>query len=770
MIETRNVYINKLIAVTSAYSDLSFAKLYEHLRTIDVGSIGQSMSQLVQQRIAEIEKEKGELSVDNAQDFLEAFELIFGWANNLATDTPQAWGMSTPIPSVLFAGTVPMYDLLEQTLSPVIDQRAHLFCRDVIHTDKIMYELVLDRLYGIPMTATPYIFEYIGEEEVTKYLKLEVDFSFVTVRPKTVLPTLDFSCVNNREMLDEANVQPLLQSIHLDNFIFEGFSMLRFTDATESFVLDSIQDMILNFNTYTRNEFVHSLLDKIKSVLGKQDVNCSLFPVLYLNGMPILKEGVAKSYLLFNEYIGGNIDNIEEYVLRYLESPFILSYNIHPDFDTKLEYFRAKIEALDVSSYVCFPLKHQEELVGFLELYTKEESTLSPSILTRLSPLFPVLIQLGYDLRLKFKNRLDTVILQNYTALQPAVQWRFNQAAAKYLKDYENTHESLPLERISFSNVYPLYGGVDIKDSTKLRNIAFRKDNKLHLDRLRSLMKYLPEGLFPDLAALKSFKRKMDKVDTWLATDRKVERMHDITAFFQEEVATFILTLSWLDDELDRQIKIYAESLGITYYQDAFEESLKQVNTLIAGNINKLNEFVQERFPSYFEKFRTDGIEYDFYIGQSITPSMVFNPTILRTFRRQQLVSMAQISQQVDRLQDSLPIAMNTTQLIFVHPTAIDISFRRDERRFDVEGGYNIRYQMIKKRIDKVLIRGTDERLVQPGKIAVVVQGEAEVSILIEDLLSVADMGLIKPDIEELELEELQGVSGLHALRVDVIL
>ncbi len=770
MIKTKNVYIDKLTAVTSDGRGLSLSNFYNCLKTLNgTDAVTDGITQMVVDRIEEMERAKGKLSLHTAPDFLEVFQLIFGWVNNLAERKTTAWGVSTPIPSVLFAGTESMYSMLEHTLQPIIDNSSGLFCKNAIVVDNIMYELILDRLYGIPMTINPYLYEYIDEKGIKKYVQLTVDFSYVSVRPVADLPKIDFSCVNKREMLEDANIQPLLESIHLDNFVFEGFSMLKFTDATVDFVVDRIQEMIADFTQYTRTDFINSLLDKIKSVLDKEDVHCSLFPILYLNGVPILKEGVARNYLLFSDYIDGNLDNIEDHILKYLEAPFVLAYHIHPDFDTKNEYFVGKIQSLGIRSYVCFPLKHQGELVGFLELHTRGDSELSPPILTRLSPLFPVLTLLGYDLRLRFKNKLETVILQHYTALQPAVQWRFNQAAAKYLKDDDNASEILNLERITFTDVYPLYGGVDVKDSTMLRNLAFRKDNKRHLDRLINLMSYLPEERYPDMAALKSFKRKVVQVEAWLSTDNRGEYMHDITAFFQEEVPTFVLTLSWLDSELDKQIKVYAEHLGANYYQDAFETSLQTVNTVISKNIGQLNDFIQSKFPSYFEKFRTDGIEYDFYVGQSISPSIAFNPSLLRLFRRQQLISMAQISRQIGELQDNLQVAMETTQLVFVHPNAIDISFRDDERRFDVEGGYNIRYQMIKKRIDKVLIRGTKERLVQPGKIAVVVQGEAEVSILIEDLLSVAALGLIESHVEELILEELQGVSGLRALRVNVI-
>jgi hypothetical protein len=43
-----------------------------------------------------------------------------------------------------------------------------------------------------------------------------------------------------------------------------------------------------------------------------------------------------------------------------------------------------------------------------------------------------------------------------------------------------------------------------------------------------------------------------------------------------------------------------------------------------------------------------------------------------------------------------------------------------DEKRFDVDGAYNSRYEVIKKRIDKAYIKNTTERITQPGKICIV--------------------------------------------------
>jgi len=102
------------------------------------------------------------------------------------------------------------------------------------------------------------------------------------------------------------------------------------------------------------------------------------------------------------------------------------------------------------------------------------------------------------------------------------------------------------------------------------------------------------------------------------------------------------------------------------------------------------------------------------------------------------------------------------------NPQPISISFRKDERRFDVEGSYNVRYEIMKKRVDKVCIRGTNERLTQPGKIAMVYSSPKEAQEYDEYILFLQSKKLLMPDKEYLELEDLQGVSGLKAIRIDI--
>jgi hypothetical protein len=121
-----------------------------------------------------------------------------------------------------------------------------------------------------------------------------------------------------------------------------------------------------------------------------------------------------------------------------------------------------------------------------------------------------------------------------------------------------------------------------------------------------------------------------------------------------------------------------------------------------------------------------------------------------------------------DELKNKLPVPLETAHLILVQDTPLTIRFQFDEKKFDVSGSYNIRYEIMKKRIDKAEIRGKEERLTQPGKIAIVYSQNSEAAEYKEYIEYLQSKGYLKRELEEIELEDLQGVHGLRALRAAV--
>jgi hypothetical protein len=129
---------------------------------------------------------------------------------------------------------------------------------------------------------------------------------------------------------------------------------------------------------------------------------------------------------------------------------------------------------------------------------------------------------------------------------------------------------------------------------------------------------------------------------------------------------------------------------------------------------------------------------------------------------------MCEIAKRTKALKSQLKIPLETTQLILAHSLPLSIRFRMDERHFDVDGAYNIRYEIIKKRIDKAVIKGTSERLTQPGKIVIIYSQATEAFEYNDYIEYLQEKSLLTGKIERVELEDLQGVQGLKAIRVEV--
>jgi len=200
-----------------------------------------------------------------------------------------------------------------------------------------------------------------------------------------------------------------------------------------------------------------------------------------------------------------------------------------------------------------------------------------------------------------------------------------------------------------------------------------------------------------------------------------------------------------------------------------YEQSVGTINETIATYIEDAQKSAQKIFPHYFEKYQTDGVEHEMYIGASMVNHMPFNEVYLQNLRLWQLMVTCEVENLVKNLQPNLAVPLRVASLVLVHSNPITINFRTEEKRFDVDGAYNVRYEIIKKRIDKALLKGTSERLTQVGKIAIIYSQAKEAVEYRGYLEYLQSINYIGPVIEDVELHDMQGVTGMKALRVDVI-
>jgi len=212
--------------------------------------------------------------------------------------------------------------------------------------------------------------------------------------------------------------------------------------------------------------------------------------------------------------------------------------------------------------------------------------------------------------------------------------------------------------------------------------------------------------------------------------------------------------------------------MGTESYYDHrknYDESVMLINKKLASVIDEKQEVAQEMFPHYFERYKTDGVEHNMYIGASISGKQDFNSLYLNNLRLWQLQVMCEMENTHYALKPELSVPLDATSLILVYNTSLSIRFRMDEKQFDVDGTYNARYEVIKKRIDKSFVKGTNERLTQTGKMSIVYSQKKDELEYLRYIKFLKSKGYFTDTIEIVELEGLQGVSGLKAIRAEIL-
>ena len=144
------------------------------------------------------------------------------------------------------------------------------------------------------------------------------------------------------------------------------------------------------------------------------------------------------------------------------------------------------------------------------------------------------------------------------------------------------------------------------------------------------------------------------------------------------------------------------------------------------------------------------------------------NPFFVKNLSLWQFKVACGLAWHTNQIKPELKVPLDTCHLILVNHAPLAIRFRYDEKRFDVDGAYDVRHEIIKSRLDKAMVKGGHERLTQPGQIAVVYSHPKEGRDIRRHIDYLQGRGQLLQDLETIDLEDLPGVRGLKALRVSV--
>lgn len=519
------------------------------------------------------------------------------------------------------------------------------------------------------------------------------------------------------------------------------------TDFTRIFrTLFDLNDLKIGFADYNAETetFERGLFKEIKSFLLNGKKSCTSKDALCS----------ASHYTLFKQKEIYVVIDTERY------------HNLYPD---NLLY--KKLLDQGMKSAIFVSVISEGKILGVLELVSPNKNELNTINANRLKKIMPFLADSVVRAKRNLENELELIVQAECTSIHNSVHWKFKKEAKRYL---ESITEGTPtyFREIVFRDVHPLYGQVDIKGSSDARNEATKKDLAEQLEYVAQVVKKL-NALEP-LPILDQMDFTICEFMEEIRENLQVDTERKIVGFLSSEIIPFFNHLSRTNEQCRTLIEDYNKQIDITTglvykYRKDYDESVMQVNKVLASVLDKKQQLAQNMFPHYFERFKTDGVEHNLYIGAAITNEKVFDNIYLKNLKLWQLQVICEMENTYFRFKDQLPVALEVASMVLAFNGSLSLRFRMDEKRFDVDGTYNARYEVVKKRVDKAHIKGTEERVTQPGKLSIIYsqkEDEKEYKTYIRFLQS---QKLLDNDVETLELEDLQGVTGLKAIRVSFL-
>lgn len=634
--------------------------------------------------------------------------------------------------------------------------------------------IILNAFYGTHLDfGKPLFYDIPTADGIVKHYRILYNADFLEILPTEEAKMLDKEEIDHL-MDNYDDLELWKEKFPPNSWQLNGFGIMTLFDATVENAISSLKgnlladvdsselqgsletifrsifripDLRIGFTSFDseNDRFIHTPFgQKVKSYMleGKSDTDCQ----------KMLLSGSYKTLVKKHKTLA--VTDLPEFTAA------------NPD--SKLsQHFTAQ----NIRSFILAPVVKNGTLLGVLELVSKRTRDLNSVNAKKLEIVMPFIVDTIYRRVTDLQNQVQAVIQKNYTVLHPSVNWKFRDEAMKYIRSKNAGNDYHPKE-IVFHDVYPLYGQIDIKDSSITRNQSVANDLINQLNMLISLLEQLQQSNCVTNAEHQLLDLKGFVED--LATGIKADSEQHIEQYLAEHIHPILAKNKKFTKEIARKVKDYfkhTDKLTGDFYANRhnYETTLTLINEKLIDILDNRQAEAQAYFPHYYERFKTDGVEHNLYIGNSIAPNQSFSNAHLEHLRLWQLLVLCEMAFEQYRLKKTLPYPLGVTSLILIFSTPISIRFRMDEKHFDIDGAYNIRYEVIKKRIDKAYIKGTRERITQQNKITIIFSKLEEELDYMKYINLLQDKGILASKIEEFEVEDLQGVSGLKAIRVAVL-
>jgi hypothetical protein len=635
--------------------------------------------------------------------------------------------------------------------------------------------IILDDQYGTHLNfSKPLYYDIPTAEGILKHYRIlyNADFLELTPTDKAVKLTQDDIDV----LIDNFhNIDLWKEKFPVGSWNLKGFGLMSLFDATVDSAVSSLKgtllgrdenklniyeeivtvfrsiyrvpDLRIGFLSFDPDEKTFSLApfsEQMKSFLLPEEVEAEL-----------CSETLCTNSLtsVINEKIYYAISNIDKYLA-----------------DNPTSVMGKRFKEQGINSIILAPVIKNGQMLGIMELVSGKKSELNNINANQLDVVMPFITDTIDRKFTEMQNRVQAIIQDEYTSIHPSVYWKFKKEVNKYLQ-FKSQQKQYNLKEVTFTDVFPLYGQVDIKGSSDTRNRSLQTDLENQLRAAIALIEQL--GRSSGIASLDIVAQRLRSYEIELCSSLKADTEQQIQQYLDHQVHPILKEALVLEIDNCPAIEKYFEDAGkmgdFHLQRRKYETTVAIINERMATMLDKWQVEAQAAYPHYYERFKTDGVEHNLYIGEKIAPTKPFGMDHVHNLRLWQIQVLCEMELEHHFNREILPYPLEVTSLILAFSAPLSIRFRMDEKRFDVDGTYNARFEIVKKRIDKAFIKGTTERITGIGKLAIVYTNHDEEREYLTYIHFLQMKGMLEEDVEMLDVEDLQGISGLKVMRVKIL-
>lgn len=605
--------------------------------------------------------------------------------------------------------------------------------------------------------------------------RLFVNADFVELIPKKNAPKITDKDVD--ELLNRSNdIDFWKEKFPPNSWIFKGFAILNLTDVTADNSISEIKTLLLNNNIFSESEVIsHKMVQILKSIFN--------LPKLEF-GFALFNDETEKFQQTHSNFIESFIlDSISENACReaFCHGAYKAIVNQHKYFSiTDVDYYVEKnptnkfanhLQSKGIKSAILAPVSKNNKLLAILELVSYSKNDLNNINAIKLDDIVPYIAETVENYRQDRQNRIKAIIQSEYTSIHPSVEWKFEEEAERlFLESVSN--RDYELKEITFRNVYPLFGQIDIAGSSTQRNLAIQNDLIYQLNQVLNIVNSAFEA--QSIPVYEQLGYRITDTLSYLTEGITASTEEKTDKLLREDILPVLKHIQQNVPSCRSMVEVYLEKTesGAKAFhknRDEFDESVSRINSCMASYIDLKQVEAQKLFPHYFDRYKTDGVEHNMYIGQSIVKDLTFSEVVLENLRLWQLSVMCEMENKFYKIQETKHLKLSSRSLILAFNNTLTIHYRMDEKHFDVDGSYNARYEIIKKRIDKAFIKNSNERITSKGKLTIVYSQKETEDEYLKYIDYLQRKKYLEKNVEVLDVEDLQGVSGLKAIRVGIL-